>query len=791
MFKTHTFYLTIVLALFSFYSFGITYTTTGNNSWSPSNPGNSYSGSDDFIINHTVTLKGFTLENGGSLIIKSGGYLKTAWSLSFKNGSTVQVDNGGTLKISQLTCTNYSSNFNIDGKIITSNGTLANYQSGVINYNEGAEWTFNQMSFVNYGTLTLNEDLDWKNGSVAFSLGTVTINKQLSIKNLSLSNNAAIEGIGQVEVLNGNGTFSSNGTINGCSGNSCIPPSTVGNTTYLYYHSVPNGGDYTPVTGGTISNSNCSEKIIVLEDSKISSDVNVGTVLVSPGVRLEIESNRSLIVCNEIENQGEIIVKNKGSIVQTNAVDLNSGDGIYSIEVKGSSNQNAYNSWSSPFRNAAIKDMFPNANECDIFAFEGATQSWKYDYPANYQGNCNGNTVTFPASIVLPSGDGIMDVGSGYFVPGTNSVTRTVSGKVNNGEIEVSIYETPLGPNHNPLWQDDDWNLVGNPYPCAIDLDLFLDENKNVILGSFYFWVDDNQNGTDYHHSEDYSVFANGAGTTANGGTAKRYVGAGQAFWVYAKSDDKIRFTNSMRVAGNNSNLFKTDSDLPPFVYLSVTNDSLNNNQCAIGFNEDATDLYDEFSDAAKSATGTGVAIGSLIGNLPYSIQALEPINENETKSVPLFLTTSNAGIHVFKADSFQNMGGEYAIYLNDHVTGDLINLKKQDYSLYLDTGNYVGRFTIDFENNGTPTGINSPKNVNSNLQAYQSGDEIIVQLIYDNQYINEVYVYDMVGKQVYFENQKGQIVRLDGSNFNAGIYVIKVILDNGEEVSLKIPISK
>jgi hypothetical protein len=355
----------------------------------------------------------------------------------------------------------------------------------------------------------------------------------------------------------------------------------------------------------------------------------------------------------------------------------------------------------------------------------------------------------------------------------------------------IDIHETPLGQFHNPLWQDDDWNLVGNPYPCAIDLDLFIEENDDVIINSFYFWVDDNQNGTDYHHSEDYATFINNVGTTANGGTAKRYVAAGQAFWVYAKSDATIKFTNLMRVAGNTSHLFKTEEDLPPFVYLTVSNDSNNNNQCAVGFNDTSTDDYDEASDAPKSATGTSVVLASYIDTLHFAIQALEMINENEAKSVPLYLTTSNPGVHVFSVDSFQNMGGEYEVYLKDHQTGVVTNLKTNDYSLFLATGNYSGRFSLEFENNGTPLSIDDGVIVNAGFHAYQMGEEIFVQLELSNSEISEVFLYDIAGKQITYSGQSGTSITLDGSSLNAGVYVIKAVLDDGEEISVKIPFSK
>lgn len=790
MYKIHTFYFTLVLALFSINTFGTTYTTTAKNRWTPSTPGRNITTSDDFVINHEATLYGITLASGGSITVNNGGKVSFKWSASFKSGSQVTVNSGGELEIKQVTLTNYSENFVINGELNTASGTLANYSPGAIYYNEGAEWTMNQFTFANYSTLIMNADADWKNSSVAFQAGgAVEINNEIDIKNLTLQNNGEITGYGQITLANGNGTFQSNGTINGCQGSTCIPPSTVGTTTYLYYHTVPGGSGYTPITGGTVSNTTCSDKILILEDTEISADVVVGDVVVSPGVSLVINTDKTLSVCNGIDNEGLVLVKAKGSLVQNSTSDLNTGDGTYTIEIVGSSSPSAYNSWSSPLQAAKINTVFSGANECDIFGFEGVTQSWKYDYPVNYQGDCNGNTVTFSAGIVLPGGDGIMDVGRGYFVPGTSSVTRTVSGKVNNGDVIVDVYSTSLG--HNPLWDDDDWNLVGNPYPCAIDLSKFNDENEDDVFGSFYFWVDDNQGGTNYNFSEDYAIYANGVGTTANGGTARQYVAAGQAFWVYAKKNGTVKFTNDMRVTGNNAHLFKRSNDVPSFVYLSVLNDSNNYNQCGIGFNNSATDGFDEKSDGPKGEAGTGVALGSFINGSPYGIQALEQINENESKEVDLFMKSTNAGLHTFSADSFQNMGGEYAVFLKDHISGDITDLKQSDYTVFLDTGNHSSRFSILFENNGTPLSVNE-NNINTNITAYQMGEEIWVDLNDNTIDFDNVVVFDILGKELLnSSNINGSRIVLDAATLSTGVYVVKTRMSDGSMSSVKIAITK
>jgi hypothetical protein len=199
------------------------------------------------------------------------------------------VKSGGTLKLSQLTTINYSENFDVYGTIETSSGTMANYAPGELTYHSGASWVMNQYTLANYSNLVINEDADWKNGTVSLIQGETTVNAELSIKNLTLSNNASMVGIGEIEVQNGTGTFSSTGTINGCQGNSCIPPSTVGQTTYLSATLSEDGEVPEQFDGGTLPASSCSTSLQVKENVILTADYQIGELFVNPGISFVIE----------------------------------------------------------------------------------------------------------------------------------------------------------------------------------------------------------------------------------------------------------------------------------------------------------------------------------------------------------------------------------------------------------------------------------------------------------------------------------------------------------------------
>ncbi|MDR9399755.1 MAG: hypothetical protein RI562_11890, partial [Salibacter sp.] len=139
-----------------------------------------------------------------------------------------------------------------------------------------------------------------------------------------------------------------------------------------------------------------SDNAAVLENTAtINTDATIDEIVVKKGATLEIASN-ALTVNSFIENNGNVIVRDDAAIIQTASADNNSGIGTYTVERTGGSSSSAYNGWSTPIDGVSIHDnsgVFSSTNPCDIFAFDGSDQSWKYDFPTNYSTTCNGNGV--------------------------------------------------------------------------------------------------------------------------------------------------------------------------------------------------------------------------------------------------------------------------------------------------------------------------------------------------------------------------------------------------------------
>ena len=802
-------YFVISMLLFMFVSsvsLGVTYTTTADGVWSPSDPGANYIGADTIIVNHVATLTGFNLQSGGLIQVNSGGDLTANGTVN--SGASMLVDLGGIYSLIGLSLNN-SGTIVISGRMNSENGYLINASTGSVTLDEGGTWIrFVAFTFTNQGQVTFNEQALWSTGTfLNYPGGTTEINSNIGIGDLTFSNQGALDGLGTI-TLGTSVNFSSTGSINTCTdGATCVPPITLDNVVYLGATYAEGKTIVKVVDGEVVDATSCGTVIYATEDLLIDSNRLTSGLVVQEGITVTIDDSSTLTICQNIINDGIVHIKNTGSLVETATLDSNSGAGVYMVDRVVANVTGAYNSLSSPFKSVSLVDVFPSTNPCDILAFDETIQAWRYDYPENYQTTCDGNSVTFTAADLLTGGDGIMDPGRGYFVPGHLTQLRTISGDVNNGDIEIGVSTTGLGDYHNADWELDDWNLIGNPYPSGIDLDLFYAENNTKILGGFHYWVDDNSEGDSYHHSADYAVYASGAATNANGKTASRYVPAGQSFWVHAIADGNIKFTNAMRIEGEHKDVYKTIPNEPTYVYLDVVNEFNNFNQCAVGFSSVSTNGFDKASDVTKSDQGADIFLASLgspefeIDSVPFIIQTIGKLKISEKKTVALQLITKNEGNHTFNISRWQNIENEIGVYLLDKETGVVTNLRTGSYSLNLQAGNYMSRFVLVFDNtnsedntasNGEITGLDNIEGLNEKITITQKNDQIWVQTLNSNNTIQNVIIYDVLGKQlVNTHNEVGNPLVIDVSILKTGAYIVQTSLSSGHKISNKIMLSE
>lgn len=422
------------------------------------------------------------------------------------------------------------------------------------------------------------------------------------------------------------------------------------------------------------------------------------------GFAMNITAGGKLTVNGTMRNLAGVFNSNNGLILTSGASLLHGvgtpGLGVdpgadvtgnVTIKRVGTSAIGSYNFWSSPvsgsnlasiangglFQGSALSTYSYDATSATSFTVEGYRDGWM-----NQSIN---NTMTS---------------GTGYIT--TTANTATFVGPVNNGNITVPLIQGAFTR----------FNLVGNPYPCAISAGSFLTTNASQIAGAVYFWDDDESLGADYSTS-DY-VVTNSLGTSASGGNGNSTnflgnIASGQGFFVEAlPAGTQVSFTNAMR---NNDNAFFFDANSFQRMWVKVSNNQGLQNETLIAFLEEATDNPDHQFDAHKLPGNEFISIYSTNESENFAIQAWKNITNNRV--IGLGVDAKVVGTHAIGIPRIENIDATTLVYVEDTETGAYHNLRNGDYQFEVTepvtgTGRFFIHFTEAVEVNATTETCNT-----------------------------------------------------------------------------------
>ncbi len=310
-------------------------------------------------------------------------------------------------------------------------------------------------------------------------------------------------------------------------------------------------------------------------------DITAKTLTVNSTFTLTIADGDKVELAGDLANSGTIVVQNNGALIQISTTPTNSGTGTYTMERLADKSILVYNYFSSPVIGETVADIFAT-NGTNFYSFDVASQDW----------------TALPTATVLGAGDGFIATGNG--LGGTVTRTFTSNTGFNSGNISKAITIVGTGGA-----DDDDWNLVGNPYPSGLDFQSFYTSNSANIGTAIYLWDSDGNDvgGT----SADYATMTSAGIVTVNpnsGSVASNaVVASGQGFFVEALNNANITFSNSHRSATNNV-FFRTKSEMQR-IWLSAKHENGSGNQILIAFAENANEKSDIFDGKKRSESET------------------------------------------------------------------------------------------------------------------------------------------------------------------------------------------
>ena len=594
-------------------------------------------------------------------------------------------------------------------------------------------------------------------------------------------------------------------------------------------------------------------------------------VALSSYAQLSVRNDNFIFVKDEIifvnnaltlgETNSKLYLREEGQLIQGNETSFNTGIGELSVYQSGNSSNYTYNYWCSPVgnnsvalgnesgrvslideatNNVTLQDPTGSISSVDVaftpnidgFSSPALTISNRWLYTFSTADSYADWNYVGEFSSILP-GLGFTMKG----VIGTNNQLYDFRGKANNGLISNLV--TP-----------DDFTLIGNPYPSAIDALLFIHDPQNTNLnngpspqptttGALYFW-EQSEEGT--HVLDEYiggyasyTISATGMESFVNAmfsaydgegnpvaiaprtGTkiSKRFIPIGQGFMVEGSSStpagSSVFMKNAHRVyekvSDGNSVFFrnaptqtkstdKDEADSSSNAYgLNIVPDDYKRFRLNITFNDQFTrQLLHNFHNTATPGFDYGME-AKLPGNaatdafwvLDAVPYAIQADAYALDLALPVIVKSENQQQLRFSIFDVQNFEDSQPIYLHDLENEIYVDLTQQDYDLNIDAGNFDSRFEIVFVNDNTLTAETSLKN---QFDIIANNEESLFTILNPNMRdLKSFQVYDINGKQVlnYSISNIDDSYSYPSQNLSEGVYIAKIQLNNNTFFSKKL----
>jgi uncharacterized repeat protein (TIGR03803 family) len=385
----------------------------------------------------------------------------------------------------------------------------------------------------------------------------------------------------------------------------------------------------------------------------INKHSGANTLIIDSGAVINIGLKVGLTINEELVNNGTINVFNEGSLLPGTAY-IQSGSGIFNVHRQNLSEDTTdFSLWSSPVINSKASVLPGQANKKMRFKPGGKTFS---DFIKI------NNTDTLIPSL-------------GYSVGGDSITSFAISGFANNG-IFNTVVKSDTG--------QQIFNLLGNPYPGTINAGKFIEKNQAVLDRVIYLKL--NKSDSTKFNTDDLTIIndigAIGGGISDSGITLKTTdIGAVTGFFTLALKSDTVKFDNSLR--NGNAPTFSTMSMSAKLqkIKLTLTAPDSFYSQTICAFSQLASDNYDIGQDAYNFQPGNGVSIYSLLNQFQMAIQSYSQVDS--TKTMPLGLRSSISGKYKVQLQE-DNPLDYYRIYLQDHDSNKVYDLRKESAIIYL-----------------------------------------------------------------------------------------------------------
>lgn len=578
------------------------------------------------------------------------------------------------------------------------------------------------------------------------------------------------------------------------------------------------GAVATYALGSWSSMPDIGKAVVIDDDLVISSNIDACSVLVRSGRTVTVASDIYLTVLNEVavEAGANLIFDDKASLVQINNV-ANSGDIEYNRIASIKKFDYVY--WSSPVvGNGGVSGFNINSLSANPTEITGPKYKWN-----TLQNNNNGTGGNISQGIWVNANANLMESGKGYIVRAPNSFSETItqpyqatfSGVPFNGDLSYPIYRGDYtgvdytGLNGQTITNlDDNFNLIGNPYPSAISAARFIfrntPSNGGNVIGGVRVWTHGNSPSLSYqdpfygsfaynYTSNDYIIYTLLGSTCCPALEDDFMIAAGQGFFVQMQdgtaASDFAYFNNSMRSKNyTNSNFYRTSNSTELIdltfdkhrIWLDVLDENLASNRTLLGYAEGATLGLDDLFDATTKENSNSLQIYSFAEETKTTTQA-RPLPFDSIDEVSIGVTIPAQGQYTIAIAGIDGLFDYTSIYLKDNSLNLVHDLKEIPYHFEAEKGVINNRFQLVYQNNN----LSQPDFNVGSVTAFVKNNEIHIKSSLDE--INEITLFDLTGRKIYQKKIQIKETILSDLNIANQTILIQLKMSDNQLITKKI----
>lgn len=297
------------------------------------------------------------------------------------------------------------------------------------------------------------------------------------------------------------------------------------------------------------------------------------------------------------------------------------------------------------------------------------------------------------------------------------------------------------------------WNMFGSPFLCAMNY-------NDMEYGRVIY----KKNGDTYAT----------VNTTADGVTGS--IEAGSAVFTQTAT---LQINESLNINQRTEAIAADQNNAGLVIAVGKSGDDVSDAMAMVAVpTEDASSNFNMAADGVKMMSVGESAAQIYIERAGKRYSLLSAVDIEGT--VEVGLNTKEAGMFTISVPEECNTDDYETVVLTDKANGNVVDLLDASYEFTTDeAGDISGRFTIQFNRNGSNDG--------SNLNVYSdSYGAVIVEGLADGMNIR---LYDSAGKMVAARKAFSPVERF--TECESGVYLVQVLVNDGEPKVFKVHVKK